>query len=54
MTHTAWTMPGIKPNKVNKILIQKDFPKPTVKKTPRGGRIMANRILKILINYALC
>jgi len=42
-------MPGIKPSKVNNILIQKCFPIPTCKKTPNGGSIIAKMILMISI-----
>jgi hypothetical protein len=43
-------IPGRKPSSVNKILSQKAPFKPTVKNTPRGGRKMANKILKIVLN----
>ena len=49
MIQMAWTMPGINPKMVNKTFIQKCFPKPTVKKTPKGGKMMAKIILRILM-----
>jgi hypothetical protein len=39
-------MPGIKPNNVRKILINKAEPNPTVKKTPRGGNMILVIIFK--------
>ncbi len=41
--HTAWTMPGMYPKIVSRMLSQKCRPKPTVRKTPTGG----SRIAKI-------
>jgi hypothetical protein len=49
MIQTAWIIPGIYPNIVNKILIQKADPIPTVKKTPTGGRNIASIIRNRLI-----
>ncbi len=37
-------MPGTYPNSVSKILIQKCKPMPTLKKTPKGGRIIERSI----------
>lgn len=41
MTQTAWTIPGMKPSMVRIIFSQKAGLIPTVKKTPKGERIMA-------------
>ena len=38
-TQIAWTRPGIYPSRVNRMLIQKCEPNPTLKKTPSGGMI---------------
>jgi hypothetical protein len=44
ITQTACTRPGMKPRRVNRMLIQKCFPNPTCRKTPTGGRKIARRI----------
>lgn len=49
MIQMACTMPGTKPKRVNKILSQKAPRIPTVRNTPSGGKMMANKILSILI-----
>jgi len=43
-------MPGTKPKSVNKILSQKAPRMPTVKNTPSGGKMIANMILRILMD----
>jgi hypothetical protein len=43
-------MPGTNPKSVNKILSQKAPRMPTVKNTPSGGKMIANMILRILID----
>jgi hypothetical protein len=45
MTYSAWRIPGIKPNSVSKMLSQKWPLRPTSRKTPSGGRIIAKIIL---------
>lgn len=47
----AWTMPGTKPKSVNKILSQNAPRIPTVKKTPRGGSIIAKIICRIFMTF---
>lgn len=42
-------MPGIYPKRVNKIFSQKAPLMPTARKTPNGGRMMANIRRKMLI-----
>lgn len=49
MIQMACTMPGTKPKRVSKILSQKAPRIPTVRNTPSGGKMMANKILSILI-----
>ena len=49
MIHTACTIPGIKPSRVSKIFNQNAPFNPTVRKTPRGGRIIAKIIRRMLI-----
>ncbi len=45
----ACIMPGIKPSRVKRILIQKAGLMPTVKNTPKGGNIIAKMIRRILM-----
>jgi len=45
----ACIMPGIKPSRVKRILIQKAGLMPTVKKTPKGGNIIAKIMRRMLI-----
>jgi hypothetical protein len=47
MIQTAWIMPGRNPRIVSRILSQKCGLIPTVKKTPSGGKMMANIIRRI-------
>jgi hypothetical protein len=45
MIQTAWIMPGIYPNKVNRIFSQNAPARPTCRKTPKGGSKIAINIL---------
>jgi hypothetical protein len=42
ITHIAWMIPGISPNSVSKMLMQKSAPHPRRSNTASGGRNMAN------------
>jgi len=47
MIYNAWMTPGIQPKIVRRILIKRSAWHPRSKKTPRGGRKMAKRILQM-------
>jgi hypothetical protein len=49
---TAWTMPGMYPKIVSRMLIQKCRPKPTVSRTPTGGSRIA-KITRMMFNLRL-
>jgi hypothetical protein len=50
MIQMAWIIPGINPRMVSSIFSQNAGLIPTVKKTPSGGKMIANRIRRMLIS----